>query len=414
MLGRRARSRADNRPANTAHFGMKPLFLLDPGTVFLNHGSYGACPRDVFDAWQRWQLEMERNPVAFLGRRSAALLRQSRERLAGWLGASADELVYVPNATTGVNIVVNSLPLAAGDEVLATDMEYGACIAALQRRCDAVGATLRMVPVGLPFDAARFGATMLAAIGPRTRLILASHITSVTALVLPLAELIAGARERGVLTLVDGAHAPGQIDLDLDALGADFYTGNCHKWLSAPKSAGFLHARREHHALLHAPVISWGYLAEQQAGDADGGHTGFDAYTGSTTLERRMQWQGTRDVTAALTVPAAIDWQAAHDWPAQRQRCHAMAVALLHRQCRRWGTTPIAPDDCHAMMVPIPLPLPAAEAATLRQRLYDDFRIEVPVTVHRGQLFVRVSVQAYNDEADLAALEAALERLLAR
>lgn len=395
---------------------MKDQFLLDPATVFLNHGSYGACPREVFEAFQRWQLEMERNPVAFLGRRSAALLRTSRERLAEYLGAQADHLVYVPNATTGVNIVANSLPLQAGDEVLITDLEYGACIATFARRCAALGATLRTVPIELPFRPDAFVPTMLGAIGPRTRLLFASHITSVTALKLPIEGLLAAVRERGLLSLIDGAHAPGHIPLDLDALGADFYTGNCHKWLSAPKAAGFLHARPEHHALLHAPVVSWGYLAEQMSagsgGDASGGHTGFDAYTGRTTLERRMQWQGTRDIAAALAVPAAIDWQARHDGPAQQARCHGLAIALMHRQCRRWGTAPIAPDDSFGQMVPIPVPVLPEQAAALRAQLFDDFHIEVPVTSHRGQVFVRVAVQAYNDEGDLQALEAALEQLL--
>ncbi len=411
ILGSHPAQHADNRTAITHQFAMKDQFLLDPATVFLNHGSYGACPREVFEVFQRWQLEMERNPVVFLGRRSADLLRESRAKLAAYLGAQADHLVYVPNATTGVNIVAHSLPLQAGDEVLTTDLEYGACIATFARRCAAVGATLRTQRIELPLQPERFVEAMLGAIGPRTRLLFVSHLTSQTALTLPIDGLMAAARRRGVWTLIDGAHVPGQLPLHLDQLGADFYTGNCHKWLSAPKAAGFLHARPEHHALLHAPVVSWGYLAEQMS-DASGGHTGFDAYTGRTTLERRLQWQGTRDIAAALTVPAAIDWQARRDWPAQRSRCHALAIALLHRQCRRWGTTPIAPDDSFAQMVPIPVPVPPEQAADLRTRLFDEFHIEVPITLHRGQVFVRVAVQAYNDETDLAALEAALERLL--
>lgn len=393
---------------------MKDQYLLDPDTVFLNHGSFGACPRDVFDAFQRRQREMESNPVLFLGRRSAELLRASREALAAYVGARADDLVYVPNATTGVNIALNSWPLEPGDEVLTTDLEYGACVAAAQRRCAGAGATLRTVRVPLPLEPARFADTMLEAIGPRTRLILVSHVTSVTALVLPLQALVAGARARGVATLIDGAHAPAQVPLELDTLRADVYTGNCHKWLSAPKSSAFLHARPEHHARLHAPVTSWGYVAEAlKPGGVSGGHTGFDAYLGRTTLERRMQWQGTRDIAAALTVPDAIAWQAARDWPAQQARCRAMALALMHRQCARWGLAPIAPDESFAQMVPVPVPVAAGRAAELRERLYADHRIEVPVTVHEQQVFVRVSVQAYNDETDLAALEQALERLVA-
>lgn len=380
---------------------MRDAFLLDPGTVFLNHGSFGACPRVVLEAQQRWQLEMERNPVLFLGRRSAALLAEARDALAGLVGARRDDLVFVPNATTGVNIVAQSLALAPGDEVLATDHEYGACDAAWQQVCARRGASYRRVAVPLPFEPAAFAARVLDAVTPRTRLVFASHLTSTTALLFPLADLCARTRERGVATLIDGAHAPGQIDLDLDALGADFYVGNCHKWLCAPKGTGFLHARAEHHGALHAPVISWGYVAE-----AEGGHTGFDAYAGRTLLERRLQWQGTRDVSAFLAVPAAIAFQRAHDWPRRRAQCHDAAVALMHRVGARNGLAPIAPDACFAQMVAIPVR--SGDAAELRRRLYERHGIEVPVTRHGGSTFVRASVQVYNAEADLAALEAAL------
>ena len=394
---------------------MRDQFLLDPGLIFLNHGSYGACPREVFERFQAWQLEMERNPVAFLGRRSAGLLREARERLAVYLGAQADHLVFVPNATTGVNIVVRSLPLGRGDEVLTTDLEYGACIATLARVCETTGATLKTVRVPLPLTEASFVESMLAGITPNTRLLYLSHLTSTTALRLPIERLLAAARERGLLTLVDGAHAPGQIELALDALGADFYTGNCHKWLCAPKGAAFLHARPEHHPLLHAPVTSWGYLAEQVAatgGDRSGGHTGFDGYTGRSVLERRLQWQGTRDIAAFLSVPAAIDWWAKQDAAAQRARCHALAMRSMQRLCERWGTTPIADEASFAQMAPIPVPVPPERAEALRQQLFERFHIEVPVTQHRGQIFVRVAVQLYTTEAELQALDEALDVLV--
>ena len=387
---------------------MKSHFQLDPAIVFLNHGSYGACPSEVFSVFQGWQLEMERNPVAFLGRRSAELLRTSREHLAAYLGAMTDDLVYVPNATTGVNIVARSLPLQAGDEVLSIDLEYGACIATWQRVCEQRGATLRLVHIALPLDAASFVDRVMEAATPRTRLIFVSHITSTTALVLPIAGLIAQARARGILTLIDGAHAPSQIELKLDALGADFYTGNCHKWLCAPKSAAFLHARPEHHDMLHSTVTSWGYLA------GAGGHTGFDAYTGKTVFERRMQWQGTRDIAAFLSVPAAIAFQARHDWPAQRAHCHTLAMALMHRVASRYGLAPIGRDEDFAQMAPCPVPHfdNVADAAALRAALFDAHHIEVPVTQHAGYTFVRVAVQAYNTEQDLATLEAALHQLI--
>lgn len=379
---------------------MKELFLLDPEVVFLNHGSFGASPREVFEALQGWQLQMEHNPVEFLGRRSGELLAQARLALANALGAQAQDLVFVPNATTGVNIVARSLNLQPGDEILATDHEYGACDATWQRVCEQTGATYRRVEVPLPFERERFAERVLAAVSPRTRLIFASHITSTTALIFPLKELCTQAREHGVLTLIDGAHAPGHIDLQLDDQGADFYTGNCHKWLCAPKGSAFLYARAEHHETLHATVTSWGYVAGTQ------GHTGFDAYTGRTVLERRLQWQGTRDIAAWLTVPAAIAFQQRHGWAQVRQRCHAQAVSLMQRTASRFGLPPIGQPEDFGQMVP--LPVPHQDAGALRERLFGQHRIEVPVTQHAGRTFVRVSVQAYNTAADLEALETAL------
>lgn len=385
---------------------MRDLFLLDPGVVFLNHGSFGACPREVLAAQRRWQDEMERNPVEFLGRRSAALLRDAREALGGFVGADASDLVFVPNATTAVNIVARSLDLQPGDEVLATDHEYGACDATWQRVCAERGTTYRRATIALPFDRGRFVEHVLAHAGPRTRLVFASHIASTTALVFPVAELCAAARERGLLTLIDGAHAPGQIDVDLAALGADFYAANLHKWVCAPKGAGFLHARREHHARLHATVTSWGYA------EGTGGHSGFDAYLGRSTLERRLQWQGTRDPSAWLAVPAAIEFHRRHLGPAVRARCHAMAAALMDRVAARTGLAPIAPGDDFALMVPLPVAAPDPEA--LRSTLFERHHIEVPVTTHAGRTFVRVSVAGYTTEADLRALEDALAMRAAR
>ncbi len=257
---------------------MRNQFLLDPELTFLNHGSFGACPREVLDAQRSWQLEMERNPVEFLGRRSADLLFQARTALGEALGGRADELVFVANSTTGVNVVAQSLALRPGDEILTTNLEYGACDATWQRICEQFGAQYRSVQVPLPFDREAVANLLMSAVSRRTKLIYFSHITSTTALILPAAEICAAARERGIATFIDGAHAPGQIPLNLDAIGADFYVGNCHKWLCAPKGSAFLHARTEHHSMLDANVISWGYA------QGTGGHSGFDAYLGKSLL----------------------------------------------------------------------------------------------------------------------------------
>src|SRR5712692_3389328 len=222
---------------------MKELFLLDPDIVFLNHGSFGACPRPVFEEYQRLQLELEREPVEFLGlqRRFPALIAAAREQLAAYLGARPDDLVLVPNATTGVNMVARSLRLRQGDEIVATTHEYGGNKLLWRYVCERAGARYLEVPTW-PANAVD---ELLGAVTPRTRALFVSHVSSPTALLFPVEEICAHARDAGVLTIVDGAHAPGQIALDLERIGADFYAGNCHKWLRSPKGAGFLHARPE-------------------------------------------------------------------------------------------------------------------------------------------------------------------------
>lgn len=379
---------------------MRNLFLLNPETVFLNHGSFGACPREVFNAWVGWQRELEGNPVEFLGRRSAALLLEARTALARFIGAEAADLVFVPNATHAVNTVARSLAFEPGDEILATDHEYGACDNTWEFVCRRTGAQLVRAHIPLPYRPQAFMEQLLEKVTPRTRILFLSHITSTTAMIFPVAEACAWARERGILTLVDGAHAPGQIPLDLESIGADFYTGNCHKWLCAPKGSAFLHARRECQALLDAPVVSWGYS------EASGGHTGFEAYTGETVLERRLQWQGTRDIAAYLTVPAAIAFQKTHHWDDVRARCHALAAETLERSCAWSGFEPPCGDEDFAQMVC--LPVPPRDPETLRRTLFEQFRIEVPVTTHGGAVFVRISVQGYNTSEDLDRLLEAL------
>ncbi len=390
---------------------MRELFLLDPSVRFLNHGSFGACPAEVFAELQHWQREMERNPVAFLGRRSGELLARARAELGAALRADAEDLAWMPNATTGVNTVARSLRLQPGDEVLGTDHEYGACVATWQHLCARAGAHYREVALPLPFDPAEAVPCVLAALTPRTRVLFISHITSTTALLLPVAELCAAARERGITTVVDGAHAPGQIALDLQAVGADFYTGNCHKWMCAPKGAAFLHVRKDRQAEIEAPVISWGQVADG-LGSGPGGHSGFDAYTGRTLLERRLQWQGTRDLAPFLSVPAAIAFQQRHDWPTWRSRCHELACATRARVLAATGLPLPSPDTAHLQMVIIPVELPPGQDADdLRQWLQQAHGIEVPVTQHAGQTFVRLSVQAYNGQDELDALVDALVSL---
>ncbi len=376
----------------------RELFLLRPGIVFLNHGAFGACPSPVFAAYQRWQLELERQPVEFLGRRFRNLLQQARQALAEFVGSPTDDLVYVPNATTGLNIVARSVELGAGDEVLGTDHEYGAIDRTWQFVCARRGARYLRARVPSPVQSKeQIADAIWAHVGPRTRVLSISHIAMPTALVFPLELLVARAREAGILTVIDGAHAPGQIPVNLTALGADFYAGNCHKWMCAPKGAAFLYARPEVQALLRPLIVSWGSESEQPA---------------ASPFINDHEWQGTRDIAASLAVPNAIQFLREHHWSTVQADCHRLAQRARHAIEKLSQLPALYPDDpaLYAQMVSIPVPIASAFAA--QTRLYDEFGIEVPLVLWNGQVLLRVSVQAYNSPTDIEKLISAVALVL--
>lgn len=264
-------------------------FLLREDVTFLNHGSFGACPRPVFEAYQAWQLELEREPVEFLGRNLTEHMRLPREILAAELGTTAENIVGVTNATTGLNIVAQSLALKPGDQILTTDHEYSALEKTWAYVARKTGAEIVVVSIPMPLETeAQFTDAVIAGMTDRTRVLFLSHITSATALVFPIERAIEEARRRGILSVIDGAHAPGHIRLALDALGADFYAGNCHKWMMAPKGSAFLHARPEVQGLLDPLVISHGWTAQSKEPGAKGAF-------GNSPFVDEIEMQGTRD-----------------------------------------------------------------------------------------------------------------------
>jgi isopenicillin-N epimerase len=371
---------------------LRDQFLLDPKVIFLNHGSFGACPIPVFETYQRWQLELERQPVEFLGRRYDDLVNKARETIGVYLKTNADNLIFVPNITCGLNMVARSLLLHENDEILTTDHEYGALDLTWQFVCKKTGARYMRHPIPLPItsDEAVVEAFWAQVTG-RTRVIFLSHITSPTALILPVAEIVRRARQAGILTVIDGAHVPGQIPLDLTALDADFYSGNFHKWLCAPKGSGFLFVRPEHQHLIEPEVISWGWLE-------DG------------TFASRNQWQGTRDVAAYLSVPAAIEFQEANHWEEVRQHCHTLALETRQRIVNLTGLAAISPDTSIAQMFSVRLP--PCDLDVLKRRLYDEYYIEVPMVKWNDSTLSRISIQGYNTREDTDRLLSALEILL--
>lgn len=382
-------------------------FLLDPDVVFLNHGSFGACPRPVFEEYQRWQLKLERQPVAFLDSRRglATNLRVSRAAIAAEFGADPQDIAQVSNATSGLNIVIQSLPLKPGDEILTTNHEYNALEKTWAYVTRRTGAKLVVVKVPLPLTSATaFHDTLVAGMTERTRVVFLSHITSPTALLFPIESVIAEARQRGILSVIDGAHTPGHIPLDLEAVGADFYSGNCHKWLMSPKGSAFVHARREHQQMIDPLVISHGWTADNK-------EPGVGGPFGNSAFVDEVEMQGTRDPAPWLAVPAAIAFRREHDWWRVSRDCQRLAQETAARLGDLTGLEPFSsPEFCAPQMVA--MPIPECDPAKIKIALLEQYGIEIPVSNWQGHYIVRLSCQGYNTRPQMDVLIDALSELL--
>lgn len=350
---------------------MRGGFLLDPEVAYFNHGSYGACPAEVFEEYQRLQRRVEAEPTELFTRRFEESMLEARVALASFVGATANDLVFTPNATSALNAVVRSLRIRPEEEILTTKHEYGAIL----RTLGFIRANVVLVE---PEE-------LIANIGIRTRAIVVSHITSPTALVLPVDEICEAARKAGVLSIVDGAHVPGHVPLDLGALGADVYAGNCHKWLCAPKGSGFLWARPEHQDWIEPLVVSWGYHEHASFGERHG-------------------WQGTRDPSAYLAVPAAIEAWGGFDLDAAAQLADEAESRLS-----RLGLKPLRGARSPLMRA---LTVRTSDPAELWRRLYTEHHVEVPVYAWDDTTLMRVSVGPYNDDDDLERLVDAVRFVL--
>ena len=385
------------------------LFLLDPEVTFLNHGSFGACPRPVFEAYQAWQLKLERQPVAFLDpmRGLSGWMRDARVAMANEIGARPDDIVGLTNATEALNIVAQSLDLGPDDEILTTDHEYAALDKTWAYVARRTGA--RVVPVTIPLpltDAQSFTDAVLAGITPRTRVLFLSHITSATALVFPIKAVIAEARARGISTVIDGAHTPGHIPLNLTELDADYYAGNCHKWLMAPKGSAFLYVRSNLQAKINPLVISHGWTE-------DAGLSGIKGVFGNTPFIDGLEMQGTRDPSAWLSVTDAIAFRRQHGWDSVARRCRELVQGTAARVAHLTGLAPLSSQEfCAPQMVA--MPVPTCDPMALKLALLDDFGIEIPCFAWKEHTIVRVSAQGYNTAAQMDRLVAALAVILPR
>lgn len=360
-------------------------WMLDPDVAFLNHGSFGACPIAVLRVQEEFRNRLERQPLRFLGREFEGLLDRARDGLAEFVGASSEELVFVPNATTGVNAVLRSRTFSPTDELLTTSQEYNACRNALDFVAARCGA--KVVVADIPFPIAspsQVIEAVLAKVTERTRLALIDHVVSQTGLVFPIAQIVQTLSERGIDTLIDGAHAPGMVDLNLTNLGATYYASTCHKWLCAPKGAAFLYVKKEKQAEIRPLTISHG--ANSPRRDRSKFHLEFD-------------WMGTDDPTAYLTVPSAIAYMGSllpGGWDEIRAKNRDKAIAARKQLCEMLNVAPPCPEEMIGALATIPLP--NGSYVELQDALLEKFNIEVPIVPfpQAPQRLVRISAQLYN------------------
>lgn len=384
-------------------------YALDPALDFLNHGSYGAPAREVLEAQAEIRALMERDPIAFFQRRYPVLLEEVRSELAAFIKADPAGLAFVRNATSGVNAVLGSLAFEPGDEIVVTDHEYNASRNALDRAAHRTGAQVRVVAIPLPLDdETTIVSHILEAVRERTRLVLFDHVTSATGIILPAARIVRELDARGVESLIDGAHAPGMLDLDLQSLGATYYAGNAHKWLGAPKGAGFLVVAQGRRDVLEPGVVSHGWNATEPS---------------RSRFHRLFDWNGTDDPSAVLSIPAAIRFgRGAIDggWPAIREHNRSLVLEGRRLVAEALDTEPVAPESCIGSLASIPLP-PSEHPADRslfpldpdEQHLAREHRIVVPFSAwpaHPERL-VRLSAQLYNDRSQYERLAEALRTM---
>jgi isopenicillin-N epimerase len=401
---------------------LKAHWQIRPDTIYLNHGSFGPPPATVREARRRWLAAAEEQPMDYFVRQLEPAWLAARDKLANFVGTSGGNLIFVENATAGMNIVADSLPLAAGDEVLLTDHEYGAVQRIWQRAAAQAGAAARTVVMPLPFRTVEETvAAIFAAVTGRTRLIVVSHITSPTAVIFPVQAICDEARRRGIAVAIDGPHAIAQLPVNIDGLGCDFYTASCHKWLSAPFGSGFLYVAPRHQALVRPPVLSWGRIPP----------------TKINSWSDEFVWAGTRDSSAYLAVPAAIEFLQQVGLEAFRARTHWLARYARRKLVELTGLEPMVPDDpaWYGSMAHVPLPPPwptlpasASDAGSVRHgradegcpvsnplqhTIWRELGIEVPIIEFRGTRYIRVSCHLYNDTSQIDQLAAGLGKLVA-
>ena len=377
---------------------LRSQFLLNPNITFLNFGSYGACVKPVFELYQKLQLDLEAEPVQFIAFNGPANLRKSREALAAYVHCDTDDIVYTTNPSYAVNIIAKNFKLNPGDEVLSTNVEYGACDRTWNYYCEKAGAKYVRQHIELPIvSKEKFIEDFFKGLSSKTKAIFISHITSTTALKFPVKEICTIAKEKGLFIMVDGAHAPGHIQLDISDIDADAYTGACHKWMCAPKGCSFLYVRKELQHLFDPLIVSWGYKSVMPS------NSQFIDY---------HQMQGTRDFSAFLTVPKLIEFLNENNWMQVAADCRKLAHSNYQRFCDLLNTQPLAPVTDEFLGQMCSMQIKTTETEKLQRLLYEKYKIEIPVMRQDDKVYLRYSINAFNSQDDLDKLYNALTEII--
>ena len=365
---------------------MKQHFLLSPEITFLNHGSFGACPKSVFENYQHWQIQLEKEPVQFITKIGIQALKKSKLAFSKIINCEADDFFFTPNPTTAINTIAHSLDLKNGDEILSTSLEYGAMDRTWNFYCQKTGAKYIRQEIALPLiSKEQFLTDFWKGYTTKTKIIFISHITSTTALILPVKEIINRAKQLGLITIIDGAHVPGHISLNLQDLNPDFYTGAIHKWFLAPKGCSFLYVNKKFQNNINPLIVSWGYESDTPS------HSQFLDY---------HEYNGTRDFSAYLTIPSIIEFREITKWDKLINVSKQLILEWYPKFCELLHTSPICPVNSDFLGQMCSIPIQTNNWVQLKETLYNTYKIEIPITKQENNFYIRISIQPYitNDE----------------
>ena len=378
---------------------MKDVFLLNPDYTFLNHGSFGACPKPIFENYQSFQLEMESDSVYFIQKKFVEHLAKAKKSLANFINCDADNFVFIPNPTVAINTIMRSLNLKEGDEILSTNHEYGAMDRTWNFYCKNSRVKYIRQFISLPIiSKEQILEEFWSGLTSNTKLIFLNQISSTTALIFPVKEICDKARELGITTIIDGAHVPGHIGLDITDLNPDYYTGTLHKWMLAPKGSSFLYVRKELQNQMEPLVVSWGYESLTPSG--------------STFLDY-LEYQGTKDNSAYLCTPTVIDFLENNNWKQKSIEAKDLVLKNYPIFCELLNSKPLAPLSTEFLGQMASVPIKTSKPQELKDLLYDKYKIQVPIMLLNEKVYLRYSINAYNSQTDLDILFKALQDIIA-